>query len=194
MFESVLIANRGEIACRIIRTCRRLGIRTIAVYSAADADALHVAMADESHAIGPAEAARSYLRPEAIVAAALAHGASAIHPGYGFLSERVELAELCEANAVTWVGPSPRCIASMGSKIQSKRLAAEHGVPSVPGYHGDDQTPERLRREAEAIGFPVLIKASAGGGGRGMRRAEDSGPLPRGSCHREGGGDGGLWR
>ncbi len=173
MFESVLIANRGEIACRIIRTCRRLGIRTIAVYSAADADALHVAMADESHAIGPAEAARSYLRPEAIVAAALAHGASAIHPGYGFLSERVELAELCEANAITWVGPSPRCIASMGSKIQSKRLAAEHGVPSVPGYHGDDQTPERLRREAEAIGFPVLIKASAGGGGRGMRRVED---------------------
>ena len=173
MFESVLIANRGEIACRIIRTCRRLGIRTIAVYSAADADALHVTMADESHPIGPAEAARSYLRPDAIIEAALAHGASAIHPGYGFLSERVELAELCAANGIAWVGPSPRCIASMGSKIESKRLAAEHGVPSVPGYHGDDQAPERLLREAVAIGFPVLIKASAGGGGRGMRRVED---------------------
>ena len=173
MLESVLIANRGEIACRIIRTCRRLGIRTIAVYSAADADALHVAMADEKHPIGPAEAARSYLRADAIIAAALAHGASAVHPGYGFLSERVELADLCEANGITWVGPSPRCIASMGSKVESKRLAAEHGVPRVPGYHGDDQAPERLLREAVAIGFPVLIKASAGGGGRGMRRVDD---------------------
>jgi 3-methylcrotonyl-CoA carboxylase alpha subunit len=173
MFESVLIANRGEIACRIIRTCRRLGIRTIAVYSAADADALHVTLADESQPIGPAEAARSYLRPDAIIEAALAHGASAIHPGYGFLSERVELAQLCEANGIAWVGPSPRCIASMGSKIESKRLAAEHGVPSVPGYHGDDQAPDRLLREAVAIGFPVLIKASAGGGGRGMRRVDE---------------------
>ncbi len=173
MFESVLIANRGEIACRIIRTCRRLGIRTIAVYSAADAGALHVTLADESHPIGPAEAARSYLRPEAIIEAALAHRASAIHPGYGFLSERVELAELCEASGIGWVGPSPRCIASMGSKIESKRLAADHGVPSVPGYHGDDQAPDRLLREAVAIGFPVLIKASAGGGGRGMRRVDD---------------------
>ena len=172
MFESVLIANRGEIACRIIRTCRTLGIRTVAVYSAADAGALHVAMADESHGVGPAEAARSYLRPEAIIAAALAHGASAIHPGYGFLSERVELSELCEANGIAWVGPSPRCIAAMGSKTQAKRIAAEQGVPSVPGYHGDDQSPARLLREAESIGFPVLIKASAGGGGRGMRRVE----------------------
>ena len=173
MFESVLIANRGEIACRIIRTCRRLGIRTIAVYSAADAGALHVTLADESYPIGPSEAARSYLRPEAIIEAALAHRASAIHPGYGFLSERVELAELCEANGIAWVGPSQRCIASMGSKIESKRLAADQGVPSVPGYHGDDQAPERLQREAVAIGFPVLIKASAGGGGRGMRRVDD---------------------
>ncbi|WP_254070731.1 biotin carboxylase N-terminal domain-containing protein [Acidisphaera sp. L21] len=175
IFESVLIANRGEIACRIIRTCRRLGIRTIAVYSAADAGALHVSLADESHCIGPAEAARSYLLPAAIIAAALAHRASAIHPGYGFLSERIELAELCAENAITWIGPSPRCIASMGSKIESKRLAAAHGVPSVPGYHGDDQAPERLLREAVAIGFPVLIKASAGGGGRGMRRVDEPG-------------------
>ena len=172
MFESVLIANRGEIACRIIRTCRRLGIRTIAVYSAADAGALHVAMADESHPIGPAEAANSYLRPELIIAAALAHRASAIHPGYGFLSERVELAELCAVNGIVWVGPSPRCIAAMGSKIEAKRLAASYGVPSVPGYHGEDQSPERLRAEADAVGYPVLIKASAGGGGRGMRRVD----------------------
>ena len=172
MFESVLIANRGEIACRIIRTCRRLEIRTIAVYSAADAGALHVAMADESHPIGPAEAANSYLRPELIIAAALAHRASAIHPGYGFLSERVELAELCAANGIVWVGPSPRCIAAMGSKIEAKRLAASYGVPSVPGYHGEDQSPERLRAEADAVGYPVLIKASAGGGGRGMRRVD----------------------
>ena len=172
MFESVLIANRGEIACRIIRTCRRLGIRTIAVHSVADAGAPHVALADESHAIGPAEAARSYLRPEAIIEAALAHRASAIHPGYGFLSERVELAELCAVNGIAWVGPSPRCIAAMGSKIEAKRLAAAHGVPSVPGYHGEDQSPARLRAEAEAVGFPLLIKASAGGGGRGMRRVD----------------------
>jgi len=178
MFESVLIANRGEIACRIIRTCRRLGIRTIAVYSAADAGALHVAAADESHPIGPAEARHSYLRPEAIIAAALAHGASAIHPGYGFLSERVELAELCAANGITWIGPSPRCIAAMGSKIESKRLAESAGVPCVPGYHGDDQAPARLLREAASIGFPVLIKASAGGGGRGMRLAEDAASFP----------------
>ncbi len=169
MFESVLIANRGEIACRIIRTCQRLDIRTIAVYSAADAGALHVSLADESHCIGPADVASSYLRPDAIIAATLAHGASAIHPGYGFLSERVELAELCAANGIAWVGPSPRCIAAMGSKIESKRLAAGHGVPSVPGYHGDDQSPDRLLIEASNIGFPVLIKASAGGGGRGMR-------------------------
>ena len=172
MFDSVLVANRGEIACRIIRTCRRLGIRTVAVHSTADAGALHVALADDSQCIGPAEAARSYLRPEAIIAAALAHGADAIHPGYGFLSERVELAEACAADGIAWVGPSPRCIASMGSKIESKRLAAAHGVPSVPGYHGDDQEPERLLAEAAAIGFPVLIKASSGGGGRGMRRVD----------------------
>jgi len=175
MFESVLIANRGEIACRIIRTCRRLGMRTIAVYSAADTAALHVEMADESHPIGPAEAANSYLRPELIIAAALAHRASAIHPGYGFLSERVELAALCEANGIVWVGPSPRCIAAMGSKIEAKRLAASHGVPSVPGYHGEDQSPERLRAEADAVGYPILIKASAGGGGRGMRRVDAPG-------------------
>ncbi len=178
MFESVLIANRGEIACRIIRTCRRLGIRTVAVFSAADAGAMHVAMADESHPIGPAEAANSYLRPEAVVEAALAHRASAVHPGYGFLSERVELAELCAARGIAWVGPSPRCIAAMGSKIEAKRLAAAHGVPSVPGYHGEDQSPALLLREAEAIGFPVLIKASAGGGGRGMRRVDDAARFP----------------
>ncbi len=172
MLESVLIANRGEIACRIIRTCRRLGIRSIAVYSDADAGALHVAMADARQRIGPAEAARSYLRPEAIIAAAQTHGAAAIHPGYGFLSERVELAELCAAHDIVWVGPSPRCIAAMGSKIESKILAQSAGVAGVPGYLGADQSEARLRAEAAEIGFPLLIKASAGGGGKGMRRVD----------------------
>ena len=172
MFDSLLIANRGEIACRIIRTCRRLGIRSIAVFSDADAGALHVALADESHRIGPAAAGASYLRADAIIAAARAHGAAAIHPGYGFLSERTELAMLCAGHGIVWVGPSPRCIAAMGSKIESKRIAAAAGVPGVPGYSGADQSEQRLREAAAEIGFPLLIKASAGGGGKGMRRVD----------------------
>ena len=175
MFDSLLIANRGEIACRIIGTARRMGLRTVAVFSDADADALHVRLADERYRIGPAAATASYLRPEAIVAAARAHGVAAIHPGYGFLSERVELAELCAPHGIVWVGPSPRCIAAMGSKIGAMRIAADAGVPSVPGYHGDEQSDARLRREADAIGYPLLIKASAGGGGKGMRRVDAAG-------------------
>ena len=170
MFESILIANRGEIACRIARTCRRLGIRTIAVYSRADAHARHVREADEAVAIGPSEAARSYLNPEAIIEAALKVGAKAVHPGYGFLSEKAVLPHLCTQHGLGWIGPRADVIEKMGSKIESKRLAERAGVPCVPGYHGEDQTPAHLLAQAGKTGWPVLIKASAGGGGKGMRR------------------------
>ncbi|GAC1338740.1 MAG: biotin carboxylase N-terminal domain-containing protein [Acetobacteraceae bacterium] len=166
----ILIANRGEIACRIIATCRRMGLASVAVYSDADADALHTRLADDAVRIGPAEASRSYLDADAVIAAALASGADAIHPGYGFLSERVVLARACEANGLTWIGPSPGCIEAMGSKIEAKRIARAAGIACVPGYDGDDQADARFAAEAEAIGYPVLVKASAGGGGRGMRR------------------------
>ena len=174
----VLIANRGEIACRIIRTCRRMGLGSVAVYSDADADALHVREADDAVRIGPADAARSYLDADAIIAAALSSGADAIHPGYGFLSERVVLPELCAKNGLTWIGPSATCISRMGSKIEAKRIAREAGVLCVPGYDGDDQSEGRFAVEAAAIGYPVLVKASAGGGGRGMRRVADAAGLP----------------
>ncbi len=174
MITKLLIANRGEIACRIIRTCRKLGIQTVAVFSEADASALHVAMADEAVRIGPAEAAASYLNVDAILDAARRTGANAIHPGYGFLSERVALAQGCIDNGIVWVGPSPRAIEAMGSKIESKRLAEQAGVASVPGYHGDAQDDAALEDAARKIGFPVLIKASAGGGGRGMRRVSNA--------------------
>jgi acetyl/propionyl-CoA carboxylase alpha subunit len=166
----ILIANRGEIACRIIATCRRMGLGTVAVYSDADAGARHTRLADDAVHIGPAEAARSYLDADAIIAAAVATGADAIHPGYGFLSERVVLPRLCEAHGLTWIGPSATCIERMGSKIEAKRIARAAGIACVPGYDGDDQSDERLAAEAAAIGYPVLVKASAGGGGRGMRR------------------------
>ncbi|HEY8707880.1 MAG TPA: biotin carboxylase N-terminal domain-containing protein [Burkholderiaceae bacterium] len=169
MFETLLIANRGEIACRIARTARRMGLRTVAVYSDADREALHVASCDTAVRIGPPEAARSYLDAAAIVAAARATGAQAVHPGYGFLSESLALIEACEAAGIAFVGPSRDAIRRMGSKIESKRIAVEHGVPVVPGYHGDDQAPAVLSEAAARIGFPVLIKASAGGGGKGMR-------------------------
>ncbi len=172
MFESVLIANRGEIACRIARTCRRLGIRTIAVYSDADATARHVREADSAVRIGPPDAARSYLDADAIIQAALAAGASAIHPGYGFLSESLQLVERCATHGIAWIGPRAEVIGRMGSKIESKRIAAEADVPCVPGYHGDDQDPRRLHERAREIGAPLLIKASAGGGGKGMRRVD----------------------
>ncbi|MBX9587730.1 MAG: hypothetical protein K2X43_00405 [Hyphomonadaceae bacterium] len=173
----VLIANRGEIACRIIRTCRRLGIWTIAVYSDVDAAALHVRSADETARIGPAPAAQSYLSIGAILDAARRTGADAIHPGYGFLSENAAFARACREAGLIYIGPSAEAIAAMGSKIEAKKVAQAAGVPTVPGYHGDDQSPARLTREARRIGFPVLIKAAHGGGGRGMRRVDKEGEL-----------------
>ncbi len=177
MIGSLLIANRGEIAVRIMRTCRRLGIRAVAVYSDADRDALHVAMADEAIRIGPAAARDSYLRPDAIMAAAARAGVDAIHPGYGFLSEKPDLARLCIADGLAFVGPSAECIVAMGPKIGSKIIADRAGVPSVPGYLGDDQSAQRMTDEADRIGYPLMVKASAGGGGKGMRRVFDRADL-----------------
>lgn len=173
MFNSILIANRGEIASRVIRTCRRLGIRTIAVYSDADINARYVREADIAIHIGPSEAARSYLNAEAIVQAAIATGATAIHPGYGFLSESTQLVTRCAEHGIAWIGPRADVIERMGSKIESKHIANSAGVPCVPGYHGDNQDSAFLLKQAEIIGGPVLIKASAGGGGKGMRRVDD---------------------
>ena len=183
----LLIANRGEIACRIARTARRLGIDTVAVYSDPDAGALHVRSADRAERIGPAPAAQSYLRIEAILDAARRSGADAIHPGYGFLSENAEFAQACADAGITFVGPPPPAIRAMGSKSAAKALMAAAGVPLTPGYHGLHQDPALLRDEAVRIGFPVLIKASAGGGGKGMRRvdrAEDFAAALE-SCRRE---------
>jgi 3-methylcrotonyl-CoA carboxylase alpha subunit len=174
MFRKILIANRGEIACRVITTARRLGIATVAVHSDADAAALHVALADEAVRIGPAPAAESYLRGEAIIAAALRTGAEAIHPGYGFLSENPGFVEAVEAAGLVFIGPPASAIRAMGLKDAAKALMVKAGVPVVPGYHGADQDPARLAAEAEAIGYPVLIKARAGGGGKGMRLVEDA--------------------
>ncbi|WP_165191494.1 acetyl/propionyl/methylcrotonyl-CoA carboxylase subunit alpha [Caulobacter soli] len=172
MIESVLIANRGEIACRIIKTARRLGVRTIAVYSEADAEAPHVRLADEAVLLGPAPARESYLVADRILAAAKATGAAAIHPGYGFLSENAQFAQAVIDAGLVWVGPPPSAILAMGLKDAAKTLMQKAGVPVTPGYLGEDQDPERLRREADAIGYPVLIKAVAGGGGKGMRKVE----------------------
>jgi 3-methylcrotonyl-CoA carboxylase alpha subunit len=170
MIRSLLIANRGEIAVRVIRTCRRLGIRSIAVFSDGDREAPHVRLADEAVRIGPAPARDSYLRPDAIMEAAARTGAEGIHPGYGFLSEKPELPQLCEAAGVVFVGPSADRIVAMGPKIGSKLIAERAGVPSVPGYAGDDQATATLAEEARRVGFPLMVKASAGGGGKGMRR------------------------
>jgi len=169
MFSKILIANRGEIAVRIIRTARRLGIATVAVFSEADANALHVRQADEAHAIGPSSAAQSYLRGDVILEVARRTGAQAIHPGYGFLSENADFAEACAAAGIAFIGPPPAAIRAMGSKAESKRLMVAAGVPTVPGYHGAEQDEATLAAEAARIGFPILIKASAGGGGKGMR-------------------------
>jgi len=170
MFQKILIANRGEIACRIIATARRLGVATVAVYSEADAQARHVALADEAVAIGGPAPRDSYLRGDAIIAAAKATGAQAIHPGYGFLSENPDFVDAVEAAGLVFIGPSARAIRAMGLKDAAKRLMAEAGVPVVPGYHGDNQDPEHLAGAADGIGYPVLIKAVAGGGGKGMRK------------------------
>ena len=187
MITSLLIANRGEIACRIIRTARRMGIRTVAVYSDADAKALHVRSADEAVHIGPSPARESYLVGEKIIAAALATGSQAIHPGYGFLSENAEFAQSVIDAGLVWVGPSPESIRAMGLKDAAKARMIAAGVPVTPGYLGEDQSPERLQTEADAIGYPVLIKAVAGGGGKGMRRVESAAEFADAleSCRRE---------
>ena len=169
MFTTLLIANRGEIACRVAATARRLGIKTIAVYSDADAESKHVAACDVAVRLGPAPASESYLRADDILRVALEHGAQAIHPGYGFLSENEAFAQACTKAGICFVGPPASAIAAMGSKSAAKTLMQKAGVPLVPGYHGDKQAPEFLRQQADAMGYPVLIKASAGGGGKGMR-------------------------
>ncbi len=177
MFQTILIANRGEIACRIIRTCRRMGIRTVAVFSDADRDAVHVRLADSAVRIGPAPARESYLLADRIIEAALATGAQAIHPGYGFLSERLDLIAACEAHGIVFIGPSAHAIDAMGDKIRSKQIARDAGVAGVPGYDGADQSPAVLRAEALRVGLPVMVKASAGGGGKGIRKVEDEADL-----------------
>jgi 3-methylcrotonyl-CoA carboxylase alpha subunit len=179
MFSKILIANRGEIACRVMRTARRMGIATVAVYSEADAGALHVAMADEARLIGSPPARQSYLDAAAIIAAATDTGSQAIHPGYGFLSENAEFAEACAAAGIVFIGPPAAAMRAMGSKAAAKALMQQAGVRVVPGYHGDDQDPAHLQLEAEKIGFPVLIKASGGGGGRGMRIVNAAGEFTR---------------
>ncbi|WP_371432584.1 biotin carboxylase N-terminal domain-containing protein [Novosphingobium sp.] len=187
MIQSLLIANRGEIACRVIRTARGMGIRTVAVYSDADAKALHVRQADEAVHIGPSPARESYLVGEKIIAAARATGAQAIHPGYGFLSENAEFAQAVLDAGLVWVGPKPASITAMGLKDAAKARMIAAGVPVTPGYLGEDQSEARLQAEADAIGYPVLIKAVAGGGGKGMRRVETAADFAEAlaSCRRE---------
>jgi 3-methylcrotonyl-CoA carboxylase alpha subunit len=187
MFTKILIANRGEIACRVAATARRLGIRTVAVYSEADANASHVLACDEAVAIGGAAPRDSYLRAERILTAARASGAQAVHPGYGFLSENEGFARACAEAGVVFIGPPASAIAAMGSKSAAKALMGKAGVPLVPGYHGERQESAFLRAQADAIGYPVLIKASAGGGGKGMRRVERSEDFEAAlaSCQRE---------
>ncbi len=187
MFDKILIANRGEIACRVMRTARRMGIATVAVYSQADTDALHVRMADEALCIGPAPAAQSYLLCERILQAARSTGAQAVHPGYGFLSENADFAMECERQGLVFIGPPPSAIRAMGSKSAAKALMQQAGVPLTPGYHGAEQDADFLAAQARSIGYPVLIKASAGGGGKGMRRvdAEEDFAASLASCRRE---------
>jgi 3-methylcrotonyl-CoA carboxylase alpha subunit len=187
MFQKILIANRGEIACRVAATARRLGIRTVAVHSDADAGAKHVAACDEAVHIGGSAPRESYLLGERIIAAAKATGAQAIHPGYGFLSENEDFAQACAEAGLVFIGPPASAIQAMGLKAESKRLMQQAGVPLVPGYHGQDQDPALLQREADRIGYPVLIKASAGGGGKGMRAVEKAGDFADAlaSCQRE---------
>jgi geranyl-CoA carboxylase alpha subunit len=177
-FSKILIANRGEIACRVIRTARAMGYATVAVASEADAGALHARLADEVLVIGPAAVSESYLDPARILAAAKATGAQAIHPGYGYLSEKADFAQACADAGLVFIGPSPEAIAAMGDKAESKRRMIAAGVPCVPGYQGEDQSDARLTAEANAIGYPIMVKASAGGGGRGMRLVEHEAGLP----------------
>ena len=169
MFDTVLIANRGEIALRVMRACKELGLRTAAVYSEADRDAPHARYADAAFLIGPPPAPQSYLNGEAIIAAARSAGAGAVHPGYGFLAENAPFAQACADAGLVFVGPPPEAMERMGGKVAARREATTAGVPLVPGYHGDAQDEATLGGAAETVGFPVLVKASAGGGGRGMR-------------------------
>ncbi|MDB5992377.1 MAG: 3-methylcrotonyl-CoA carboxylase [Herbaspirillum sp.] len=187
MLSKILIANRGEIACRVAATARRMGIQTVAVYSVADAGAKHVAACDEAIAIGGAAAAESYLCGDKIIAAALRSGAQAVHPGYGFLSENADFAQACSDAGLIFIGPPAAAMQAMGSKSAAKTLMARAGVPLVPGYHGDDQDPALLQRAADDIGYPVLLKASAGGGGKGMRIVERAADFAAAllSCQRE---------
>ncbi|MSQ74869.1 MAG: acetyl/propionyl/methylcrotonyl-CoA carboxylase subunit alpha [Rhodoferax sp.] len=187
MFNKILIANRGEIACRVAATARRMGIRTVAVYSDADASAKHVAACDEAVHIGGSAPRDSYLQWQRILQAAQATGAQAVHPGYGFLSENDAFAQACADAGLVFIGPSPAAIRAMGLKAESKQLMEKAGVPLVPGYHGADQDPARLQLEADSIGYPVLIKASAGGGGKGMRAVDKSEDFAAAlaSCQRE---------
>ncbi|MBE3563192.1 MAG: acetyl-CoA carboxylase biotin carboxylase subunit [Hydrogenibacillus schlegelii] len=179
MFRKLVVANRGEIAVRIIRAAKELGIRTVAVFSEADRDALFVRLADEAYCIGPPPAKESYLNMTQIVALATSVGADAVHPGYGFLAENAHFAELCRHVGLTFVGPSPEAIARMGDKMAAKKTAAIAGVPAIPGSDGLVETPEEAAEVAEAIGYPVIIKATAGGGGKGMRVAENREALIR---------------
>ena len=174
LFDKILVANRGEIACRVMRTCKQLGVRTVAVYSDADAGAMHVTMADEAYHIGGSAAADSYLRGDKILDVAKAAGAQGIHPGYGFLSENAKFAEACAAAGVTFIGPPVPAITAMGSKQKSKEVMESSAVPCVPGYHGDDQQVSTLVAEANKMGFPLMIKAVMGGGGKGMRMVESA--------------------
>ncbi|QRX84311.1 acetyl/propionyl/methylcrotonyl-CoA carboxylase subunit alpha [Glaciimonas sp. PAMC28666] len=187
MFTKILIANRGEIACRVAATARRMGVKTVAVYSDADAGAKHVAVCDEAVCIGPAAAKESYLRGDKIIAVALATGAQAIHPGYGFLSENAQFAQACAEAGLVFIGPPASAIKAMGSKSAAKSLMEKADVPLVPGYHGDDQDADLLQQQADKIGYPVLLKASAGGGGKGMRIVENSADFKAAlaSCKRE---------
>ncbi len=187
LFERILIANRGEIACRIIATCRRLGVRTIAVYSDADANSRHVKLAEDAVRIGPPPARESYLDIDRILAAAHQRGAQAIHPGYGFLAENAEFAEACARSGIVFIGPSAEAIRAMGSKAAAKQLMRDASVPLTPGYDGTNQNAEFLEQQADAIGYPVMIKANAGGGGKGMRRvdARDQFQAALASCRRE---------
>jgi len=187
MFKKILIANRGEIACRVAATARKLGIRTVAVYSDADANAKHVMACDEAVHIGPSSPKESYLRGERIIEAAKATGAQAVHPGYGFLSENEDFAQACADAGLVFIGPPPSAIKAMGLKAESKQLMEKAGVPLVPGYHGGNQDPDLLKREADRIGYPALIKASAGGGGKGMRVVNSSAEFDAAlaSCKRE---------
>jgi 3-methylcrotonyl-CoA carboxylase alpha subunit len=176
-FRTLLVANRGEIACRVMRTAQAMGLRTVAVYSEADRGAMHVAMADEAVLLGPARARDSYLKIDRVIAAARQSGAEAVHPGYGFLSESAEFAQACADAGLIFVGPTADMIRAMGSKSGSKMLMEKAGVPLVPGYHGEAQDETTLAKSADKIGFPVLVKASAGGGGRGMRIVRSAGEL-----------------